>query len=132
MQAFREALESGRWEVAAEWFFGEPASRTRGPLTAGEKIRLGEGLQAHGHPRAALAAFQRALADHPRGPDRASAHLGAASVLVGPLGNPTGAYQHLYSALEENPSPDEALRARALLQDLAGQVRSVPRRRPAL
>ena len=47
--------------------------------------------------------------------------------MMGPLGNPTGAYQHLYAALEEGPSPDEVAMARRLLTDLAKMVKTVPR-----
>jgi hypothetical protein len=49
---------------------------------------------------------------------------------MGPLQNPTGAYQHLYAALEENPSSDEETQARILLAELTRMVRSVPRGLP--
>ncbi len=129
-RAIRAAMEEGRWEVAAEWFFNTPHAHTRGALSPWEKIALGRALEEHDHPRGALAAYQRALADHPAGPGRAAAHLGAARVLMGPMRNPTGAYQHLYAALEEDPTPDEIAMARALLTDLARLVKSVPRRLP--
>jgi rhomboid family protein len=90
-------------------------------------MRMGEELEREDRPRAALGVYQRLLADYPRGPGRAAAHLGAARVLMGPLGNPTGAYQHLYAALEEDPTPDEALQARVLLRSLAGIVAHLPR-----
>ena len=50
--------------------------------------------------------------------------------MMGPLGNPTGAYQHLYAALEEDPSPDEVTMTRSLLTDLAKMVKTVPRDPP--
>lgn len=130
VRAIRQALEEGRWEVAAEWYFNVPHAHTRTALGAWEKIHLGGELERHEHPRAALAAYQRALADHPTGPGRAAAHLGAARVMMGPLGNPTGAYQHLYAALEEDPSPDEVTMTRSLLTDLAKMVKTVPRDPP--
>ena len=130
VEAFREALRLGRWDVAAEWYFQAPHAATRRAVGPWEKIQLASELEGNDHPKAALAVYQRALADHPRGPGRAAAHLGAGRVLMGPLRNPTGAYQHLYMALEEEPSPDETQRARALLADLASMVRSVPRRLP--
>ncbi len=49
---------------------------------------------------------------------------------MGPLKNPTGAYQHLYAALEEDPTPDEVFQARTLLKDLARMVRTLPRNLP--
>jgi membrane associated rhomboid family serine protease len=128
--AFRNALNGGRWDSAAEWFFGTPHSITRREVRAAEKARLGDELARHGHPHAALAAYQRCLADHPADPARVVAHLGAARVLIGPLQNPTGAYQHLYAALEENPSSDEEAQARILLAELTRMVRSVPRGLP--
>ncbi|MGD8377644.1 MAG: rhomboid family intramembrane serine protease [Acidobacteriota bacterium] len=129
-RAFRELVASGRHAEAAEWFFGTPAAVTRQSVAPADKVRLGRALAAGGHPRAALAAFQRALADHPRGPGRVAAHLGAAQVLMGPLRNPTGAYQHLYGALEEGPDPEERARARGLLQELSRMLRTVPRDLP--
>ena len=46
------------------------------------------------------------------------------------LRNPTGAYQHLYAALEEGPDPAEEAEARALTAQLAARMRSIPRRLP--
>ena len=129
-ESFRQALDRGRWDVAAEWFFGTPHSRTRTSVSAEEKTHLGGELERHGHPRAALAAYQRVLADHPAGPGRAAAHLGAARVLMGPLGNPTGAYQHVYAALEENPTAEQESEARRLMTELKQMMRSVPRSLP--
>ncbi len=130
VEGFRHALERGRWDLAAEWYFSAPHSLTRDAIGPEEKTHLGEELAAQGHPKAALAAFQRALADHPRSPKRAAAHLGAARVLMGPLGNPTSAYQHLYAALEADPSREEEALARALLTELSRLVRTVPKRLP--
>jgi hypothetical protein len=125
----REALDRGRWQEAAEAFFNAPRARTRG-IGPWEKIRLGDALRLHGHPSPALSAYQSALVDHPSGPGRAAAHLGAARVLMESLDNPTAAYQHLYGALEERPDPQEEAEARALLDRLRGIVRHVPRRQP--
>jgi membrane associated rhomboid family serine protease len=126
----REALDAGRWQEAAEAFFNAPRTRTRSGVGPWDKIRLGDLLRAHGLARPALAAYQRALVDHPSGPGRAAAHLGAARVLLEPLDNPTAAYQHLYGALEERPDPQEETEARALLDRLRGIVRHVPRSQP--
>jgi rhomboid family protein len=125
-ESFQTRLCSGRWEEAAEWFFATPHSVTRRGLGPEEKIQLGEVLAREDHPHAALAAFQRALADHPVGLGRVRAHLGAARVLMDALGNATAAYQHLYSALEEDPSQEEEAEARALLEELSRRVRHLP------
>jgi membrane associated rhomboid family serine protease len=130
-ERFRQAMQEGRWDLAAELYFTAPHSLTRKMLGPWEKIALGHQLERHDHPKAALAAYQRALVDHPTGPGRAAAHLGAARVMMGAMRNPTGAYQHLYAALEEDPSAEERSQARALMDDLARLVRSVPRHTPS-
>jgi membrane associated rhomboid family serine protease len=104
----------------------EPALREC--RTARDKLDLGLALEAQGQPRSALAAFQRVLADHPRDPARAAAHMGAARVLMGPLASPTAAYQHIHGAIEESGSAAELAEAQALYDELSGRVRSVPRR----
>jgi membrane associated rhomboid family serine protease len=127
---FRSALAAGDWEEAAEWYFGSPHSLTRRELSAMDKLLLAETLEVERRPRAALAAYQRALGDHPHGPGRVRAHLGAARVLMGPMKNPTAAYQHLYGALEEDPSQEEMTMARAMLAELSHRVRTLPRKLP--
>lgn len=129
-QRFRDAMQEGRWELAAELYFSAPHAVTRQLLGPWEKIALGHELERHDHPKAALAAYQRALVDHPTGPGRAAAHLGAARVMIGPMNNPTGAYQHLYAALEEAPTPEEHSQARSMMDVLARQVGNVPRDTP--
>ena len=129
-RAFRDALASGRLAEAAAYLFEAPRARTRRVLSSYDKIALGEALAAAGEGRTSLAAFQRALADHPRGPGRARAHLGAARVLLHAFSSPTAAYQHLYAAMEEEPSPAEEAAARQLLAEVQSGSRSLPRRRP--
>jgi hypothetical protein len=129
-ELFRAALAQGRIEDAAALLFELPRSRTRLGLDAGDKTALGLALHRAGAARAALGAFQRALADHPRGSGRASAHLGAARVLLEAFGSPTAAYQHLYAALEEDPTPGELEAARELRAALEGRTRSLPRGGP--
>ena len=124
---FQRALWSGQLDVAAAHLFKLPRSATARGLSAADKIALGDALATAGRPRAALAAYQRSLADHPVASERAAAHLGAARVLLRFLGEPTAAYQHLYSAMEEDPSPAEADEAGVLLEELRARVRSVPR-----
>lgn len=91
------------------------------------KLTLAAGLEREGRAHAALAGYQRLLADHPRHPLRTEAHLGAARVLLEPLGLPTSAYQHALSALEEAATDAERLAARALLARIAQRLASVPR-----
>jgi len=129
-ERFHEALLDGRLGEASALLFDLPRAHTRLGLGPGEKIALGEKLIAAGDAQGALRAFQRALADHPTGPGRARAHLGAARVLLEAFASPTAAYQHLYAAMEENPTPEDVARARTLEAALRGAARSVPRHRP--
>lgn len=126
---FRAALAAGRLDEAVELLFDRSHGLTRSALSPEDKVALGEELERAGVPRPALAAYQRALADHPRGPHRSRAHLGAARALLA-LEAPTAAYQHLYEVLEEEPTPEEAAAARALLERLRAAVRNLPSRWP--
>lgn len=129
-KTFRSMIQNGKYVEAAALLFDQPRTVTRSGLAAEEKLGLAALLEREGHPRAALAAYQRVLGDHPLGRERAAAHLGAARVLMGPLGYPTAAYQHLYAALEENPDPEISAGVRELLQQLARVSASVPRKLP--
>lgn len=127
---FRSHLAEGKWAEASALLFDQPRSVTRTALGAEEKLELGLLLERQGHPRGALAAFQRVLADHPAGVCRVQAHLGAARILMAPLGFPTAAYQHLYAALEEDPTPLERAEAQSLLNRLAQLSSNLPKRLP--
>lgn len=137
VRAFRYALAADDPGEAASVFFGVPRAMSRGLLDLDDKVALGEALEhaASRDPsrrhlaRAALGAFQRALADHPAGAGRPRAHLGAARVLMRLLGSPTAAYQHLYAAMEESTSAGHEAEARALLEEMEDGVASMPRRR---
>ncbi len=102
-----------------------PTSSTATSRQAGalDGVLQAERLETGDQPREALSAYQRSLAEHPMGPGRVRAHLGAARVLMGAFGNPTAAYQHLYSALEEAPTEDESAMIRAMLSELSHRVR---------
>ena len=126
--AFRQALRAGDLDQAVRILFRLPRRETARELGLRDKTALGEELERSGEPRLALAAYQRALGDHPRDLDRAAAHLGAARVLMRGLGSPTAAYQHLYAVLEEGATPSEESEARALLRELQGGTRTIPRR----
>jgi len=126
---FRDALTSGRVREAAELFFEPPRRDTALALDESDKLALGRALEASGNGRLALAAYQRAIADHPTSPYRARAHLGAARVLMRELASPTAAYQHLYAAMEEASTGDDVAEARQLLAELRAGTRTVPRGR---
>lgn len=127
-ETLRRLLAEGRLEDASELFFSVPGSVSRQVIPPVDKLALAEALAAADQHRPALAAYQRLLSEHPRGPGRVRAHLGAARLMLHAFGSPTAAYQHLYSALEENPTPDEATEGRQLLQELEGRTRGLPRR----
>ena len=126
-ERFRQALWTGQLKQASAFLFDLPRPVSRQALSAADKVALGDALSQAGHVRTALAAYQRALADHPTGRERVAAHLGAARIMLHGLGMPTAAYQHLYSAMEADPSEAEEQAARAMLADLrGGGVRTVP------
>ena len=126
-RAFREALDAGRLEEAAALLFGGRRRIGKRKIGLADKLRLGRALERAGHAKAALAAYQRALADHPRDPGLGAAHLGAARVLSASFGFPAAAYQHLYAVLESDPAPHEEQEARALLAALRRTSAHVPR-----
>jgi len=121
------ALETGESLRAAKLFFSLPGT-VRRRLAPELALRLGEELEEAGHADAALAVYQRMLADHPRGPGRARAHVGAARVLLGALQQPTAAYQHLLEAVDEAETDEELAMARQTLAALQRVARTVPRR----
>ncbi len=127
-EAFRCALGDGRVGDAASILFRAPRRESARELSLRDKTALGEALENLEEPRAALAAYQRALADHPGSPERGAAHLGAARVLMRSLDSPTSAYQHIYAVLEEVCSSGEEEAARELLAELRGETRVLPRR----
>jgi len=128
VESFRSALRAVDYSSAMSRLMSMPRQLSREQLSSWEKIRLGEQLHEHGHPRAALKVFQRVLVEHPLGPGRSAAHLGAAKVLLEPLAMPTAAYQHLWAALEENPTPEEEAAVRRVIEDLRHRGGVVPRR----
>lgn len=124
---YRQALDRGDLGGALSLLMDIPRAQVRRDLAPEDTLRLAELLEEAHHPRAALAVYQRTLADHPVGNHRARAHIGAARVMMADLGMPTAAYQHLYAALEEDPTPRDEAEARHLLAQLR-QSGSVPRR----
>jgi len=78
-------------------------------------------LQRHGQPDAAFTVYRRQLRDDPQGPGAAEAHLGAGLVQLESFGQATPAYQHFLEALELDPPPEVADRARAALDAIAAR-----------
>lgn len=113
------ALARGDFPEAAETYFALDPDETRRILTPEDSLLLAEWLQRNGHHRAALIVYRRHLRDYPRGPGTAEAHVGAGMVLLMSLGQATPAYQHFLDALDLDPAPEIAARARAGLDAIA-------------
>jgi membrane associated rhomboid family serine protease len=128
--ALTTALERGDCAEAAEIYFGLGPAETRGVLTADNAVKLGDWLAHNGHSKAALTLYQRHLRDDPRGPRAADAHLGAGLVELRDLHRPAAAYQHFLDALDLNPTPATAQRARAGLAEIAALQKLQLRRWP--
>jgi len=114
-----QALARGEMADAARAYFALAPDATRGVLDPEAMLKLGGWLAANGHSEAALVVFRRHLRDYPSGPDAADAHLGAGLVQFESLGQVAPAYQHFLDALDLDPSPDTAARARAALAQIA-------------
>lgn len=113
------AVRQGDFASAASAYFALSPERARGQLSAEESLALGNWLAANGHPEAALTVFRRHLRDFPRGPGRAEAHLGAGLLQLRSRRQIASAYQHFLDALDADPSPAVAERARAGLAEIA-------------
>jgi membrane associated rhomboid family serine protease len=95
------------------------SSRVLGSLEPSHVLLLGQRLAMAGHPRAALAVYQRMITEHPVPAVVAEAHVGAARVLWEQLAMPAEAYQYLIRAVDHNPSPATLAEARRLLAEMA-------------
>lgn len=124
--SFRRALERGEWQEAGAVLFNLPRHATREALTELDKVDLGLALEEARHPHAALAAYERALRDHPHGLLTAQAHLGMARVMLEQLAMPTDAFQHVRAALAAATDADERAEAEALLQLVHSGTRTAP------
>ncbi len=115
------ALARGDFAEAAETYFALDPEKTRRALTPEDSLALADWLERNGHPRAALIVYRRHLRDYPRGPGTAEAHVGAGMVQMTSLGQATPAFQHFLDALDLDPSPETAARARAGLDAIVAQ-----------
>ncbi|RME92321.1 MAG: rhomboid family intramembrane serine protease [Verrucomicrobia bacterium] len=124
----RGALRSGDFETAARLYFSLPPEETAGELSPWEALRLAQWLEAEGHVRPALTVYRRILRDHPAGPGRAEAHVGAGRILLRHLRQPASAYQHFLDALDNDPPPEVEAEARAGLEEIAALQKLALRR----
>jgi len=115
------ALARGDFAEAAETYFALDPEKTRRALTPEDSLALADWLERNGHPRAALIVYRRHLRDYPRGPGTAEAHVGAGMVQMTSLGQATPAFQHFLDALDLDPSPETAARARAGLDAIVAR-----------
>jgi hypothetical protein len=116
-----QALARGDLSDAAETYFSLQPDETRRALTPEDSLVLADWLARNGHPRAALIVYRRHLRDYPQGPGTAEAHVGAGLVQLRHLNQATPAFQHFLDALDLDPSPETAARARAGLDAIAAQ-----------
>ncbi|MFQ5656426.1 MAG: rhomboid family intramembrane serine protease [Candidatus Methylomirabilales bacterium] len=123
-----QALAQGDFADAAETYFAIDPEKTRRTLTPEESLALADWLQRNGHHRAALTVYRRHLRDYPHGPGAAEAHVGVGMVQLTFLDQPTPAYQHFLDALDLDPSPETAARARAALDSIAARQKFQVRR----
>ncbi|MFQ5962425.1 MAG: rhomboid family intramembrane serine protease [Candidatus Methylomirabilales bacterium] len=130
--AVTQALGRSDFAGAAEAYFALDPDKTRRTLTPEGSLALADWLQRNGHHRAALTVYRRHLRDYPHGPGAAEAHVGAGMVQLTFLDQPTPAYQHFLDALDLDPSPETAARARAALDTIAARQKfQVRRPRPS-
>lgn len=127
-QRITKSLATGDYTGAAQAYFALEPDQTRRILTPEGSLALADWLQQNGHPRAALTMYRRHLRDYPHGPGAAEAHVGAGSVQLTSLDQPTPAYQHFLDALDLDPSPDTAARARAAMDTIAARQKFQVRR----
>jgi membrane associated rhomboid family serine protease len=123
-----QALASGNYADAAETYFALDPDKTRRALTPEDSLALADWLQRNGRHRATLTVYRRHLRDYPHGPGAAEAHVGAGLVQLTFLDQPTPAYQHFLDALDLDPSPETAARARAALETIAARQKFQVRR----
>jgi membrane associated rhomboid family serine protease len=111
-------------------YFRLPSDQTRRALAADDSIALANWLAREGHTEAAYVVFRRHLRDYHTGPTAAAAHVGLGLVQLEHRGEVAPAYQHFLEALDLDPDPDTADRARAALNQIAALQKYNVGRRP--
>jgi len=112
-------MRSGLFPEAARAYFALAPDQTRRLLSPSDSLALGNWLERSNQTEAALVVYRRHLRDYPGGPGAAEAHLRTGLIQLEVFGQPVPAYQHFLDALESNPSPEVAERARVALQTIA-------------
>jgi membrane associated rhomboid family serine protease len=116
----RVALADGRYGDAARAYFALAPEEAPDALSPDEAVALGQWLREHGHPDAALTLLLRVIHERPSAAGIAEAHALAGSILLGEMGEPTEAYQHLRRALDLSPRPDTLAFVRRQLAAIEG------------
>ena len=119
--AIDAAIADGDFATAARTYFALEPAATRRLLSPANSLVLADWLREHDHAQAALVVYRRHLRDFVRGPGLAEAHLGAGLVQLELLHQPTPAYQHFLAAMDSDPPPHVAARARGALEPIAAQ-----------
>lgn len=127
VRLFRERLDRSDLTGALTALMAMSPATCRRAVSVQEVADLGLALEEAGHPRAALAVYQRLIGEHPDPTARATGRVGAARVLLNDLGMPAEAYQQLVLALESEPPAEVAATARNLLARLRGMGGVIPR-----
>jgi membrane associated rhomboid family serine protease len=117
--AIGAAIGMGAMPRAAAAYFALSPDQARKALRPGESLQMGDWLAANGHGDAALVVYRRHLRDYPADASAAAAHVGAGLVQLNQLGQVAPAYQHFLDALDRDPDPETAARARAALAQIA-------------
>jgi membrane associated rhomboid family serine protease len=115
------AIRRGEMANAARAYFAADSAGTRRLLSPEDSLALGGWLAEHDHPEAALVVFRRHLRDYAYDQTAARAHLGAGLVQLAQPGQMAPAYQHFLDALDLDPDPDTAARAREALAVIASR-----------
>ncbi len=127
-RAAAAAIASGDMETAARAYFALSPQDARTALAPDEAVALAGWLGDHGHPQAAITVYERLVRQHPHGPSAAEAHVGAGTVLLRDLAQPTLAYQHFVDALRTTHDETIAARARAGLAAIVSAQKFPARR----
>jgi membrane associated rhomboid family serine protease len=109
-------VHRGEIEEAAQAFLDLLPTGVTREVAPGTVLAIARWLEKVDPPEAALAVYQRYIVDHPAGPWSDRANLGAGLILLGRLGRPSAARQHLFEALESTTDPQIAAAAREAIR----------------
>jgi len=118
--AISAAIHRGQMARAAAAAL-ELSSEGRRRISPADTLTVALWLREHERPDAALVLVHRYLRDFPRGPLLAEMHVLAGAILLEDENQPTPAYQHFLSALDDDPPPEVAAAARRGLDEIAAR-----------